>query len=89
MADCRKRDDDGDLRTLSGVFEYCIELVNSTRVENVFEMLSVKPGDRYDSSVQLPESSSKVQGSVRDVPLQGFKNIYAGKIVRKSLVNLE
>ena len=90
MANCWDKKLPGDLAILREIFAYSLELVNSTKTKPLFEILSVKPGDKYDRKCHLVEPFCEVQqGNVEKVCVQGFRNVFVNKVIRQSLVSLE
>ena len=79
----------GYLTILREIFAYSLELVNS-KTKPLFEILSVKPGDKYDRKYHLVEPFCEVQqGNAEKVCVQGFRNVFVNKVIRQSLVSLE
>lgn len=89
METCWEKKQDSDLRILREIFAYCMELANLSRRNKIFAMLEAKPGDNYDRRVHLLELSSKKQGMIRQVCVQGFYNVNTGKVIKQALVILE
>ena len=90
MSDCWDKKLLGDLAILREIFAYSLELVNSTKTKPLFEILSVKTGDKYDRKYHLVEPFCEVQqGNVEKVCVQGFRNVFVNKVIRQSLVSLE
>lgn len=90
MSDCWEKKLLGDLAILREIFAYSLELVNSTKTKPLFEILSVKPGDKYDRKHHLVDPFCEVQqGNVEKVCVQGFRNVFVNKVIRQSLVSLE
>ena len=77
-----------DAGILWEIFEYCIELVNSSRVQAQYSILTVDEGDRFDSDVHTEGPKSRAQGKVIGVYLPGYRNNYNGRIMRKSIVQV-
>ena len=77
-----------DAQILWDIFEYCIELVNSSKTQAKYEVLSVNEGDRFDSDIHTEGPESLAQGKVVTVYLPGYKNTYNGKIIKKSIVQV-
>ncbi len=77
-----------DAEILWEIFEYSIELVNSTKTQARYEVLPVNEGDRFDSDVHTEGPSSLAQGNVVNVYLPGYKNTYNEKIIKKSIVQV-
>ena len=77
-----------DAEILWQVFEYCLELVNSSRAQAGFSVLPVKVGDRFDADIHSEGLNSRAQGKISVVCLPGFRNDYNGRVVRKSIVQV-
>ena len=77
-----------DAQILWDVFEYCIELVNSSKTQAKYEILPVNEGDRFDSDIHTEGPNSLAQGKVVNVYLPGYQNTYNGKIIKKSIVQV-
>ena len=63
-----------------GIWRFCgnsLTLVNSTKSKPLFEILSVKTGDKYDRKYHLVEPFCEVQqGSVEKVCVQGIPQCF-------------
>ncbi len=77
-----------DAQILWDIFEYCIELVNSSKTQAKYEILSVNEGDRFDSDIHTEGPNSLAQGKVVNIYLPGYQNTYNGKIIKKSIVQV-
>lgn len=77
-----------DAEILWEIFEYCIELVNSSKTQAKYEILSVNEGDRFDPDIHTEGPNSMAQGKVLNVYLPGYQNTYNGKIIKKSIVQV-
>lgn len=77
-----------DAQILWDVFEYCIELVNSSKTQAKYEILPINEGDRFDSDIHTEGPNSLAQGKVVNVYLPGYQNTYNGKIIKKSIVQV-
>ena len=77
-----------DAEILWEIFEYCIELVNSSKTQAKYEILSVNEGDRFDPDIHTEGPNSMAQGKVINVYLPGYQNTYNGKIIKKSIVQV-
>ena len=88
LRDCVLRGQQDDAEILWDIFEYCLELVNASRTQAKYEILSVKVGDSFDSDCHTEGPNSKAQGIVREVYLQGYRNTYGDRIMKKSIVQV-
>ena len=88
LRDCVLRRQKDDAAILWDIFEYCLELVNASRTQAKYEILSVKVGDSFDSDCHSEGPNSKAQGIVRKVYLQGYHNTYSDRIMKKSIVQV-
>ena len=77
-----------DAEILWEIFEYCLELVNSSKAQPGYSILPVKEGDRFDFELHSEGSNSRAQGRVSNIYLRGYRNDYNGKIIRKSIVQV-
>lgn len=77
-----------DAEILWEIFEYCLELVNASRIGKGFSILSVNVGDRFDSDIHSEGGAGRAQGKISVVCLPGFQNDYNGNIIRKSIVQV-
>lgn len=77
-----------DAEILWEVFEYSLELVNSSRGQVSYSILPVSDGDRFDSDLHSEAPGSRAQGKVAQVYLPGFRNDYNRRIIRKSIVQV-
>ena len=88
LRDCVLRGQQDDAEILWDIFEYCLELVNASRTQAKYEILSVKVGDSFDSDCHTEGPNSRAQGIVREVYLQGYRNTYGDRIMKKSIVQV-
>ena len=88
LRECVMNNRPQDAETLSEVFEYCLELVNSTKAQAGYSILPVNPGDRFDSDLHSEGPNSRAQGKISNVYLPGFRNDYNRRIIRKSIVQV-
>ena len=77
-----------DAEILWAVFEYCLELVNSSKAQASYSILPVKVGERFDSEIHSEAPGSRAQGKISAVYLPGFQNEYSGRIIKKSIVQV-
>ena len=77
-----------DADILWDIFEYAVELVNSAKTERIYEIMDAKPGAPFDLEVHALAPGSRAQGNVQEVYLLGYRNVYAGRVERKSIVCL-
>ena len=77
-----------DAQILSEVFEYCLELVNSSKAQASYSILPVNVGERFDSDVHSEAPGSRAQGKISVVYLPGYRNDYNGRIIKKSVVQV-
>ena len=82
--ECMRNGRHDDAEILWDIFEYCVELVNSTKEKPRYSILAVDEGDVFDSDFQ----TSRAQGKVIEVYLRGYRNNYNGKVIRKSVVRV-
>lgn len=73
---------------LLNLFSYALDLVNSTKSAPLYDLLTVEPGDDYRTSLHSTTINSPAQGIVQEVLLPGFKNVYTGQVIKRSLVRL-
>lgn len=85
---CLSKGNTRDADILWDIFEYAVELVNSSKTERIYEIMDVKPGVPFDLDVHSLAAGSKAQGNIQEVYLLGYKNVYVGRIERKSIVSL-
>ena len=70
------------------IFTYSLYLVNKTKKEALYEILSTKKGEKFDTYKHALTIDSKAQGNLKEVFLPGFQNLYTKKIIRKSIVTI-
>lgn len=80
---------DPELPVLWQIFVYFIGLCNKSSKEDIYAIENVQQGDEYDYERHAPDQNSKAQGRITEVKLQGYKNIYRDKYVRKSIVHVD
>ena len=85
---CLSQGNTKDAEILWDIFEYDVELVNSAKTERIYEILQVEIGESFDLDVHTLAAGSRAQGNIQEVYLLGYKNIYAGRIERKSIVSV-
>ena len=85
---CLTQGNTKDTDILWDIFEYAVELVNSSKTERIYEIMDVKPGTPFDLDVHSLAPGSKAQGNIQEVYLLGYKNVYVGRIERKSIVSI-
>ena len=88
LRECVMNSRQHDAENLWEVFEYSLELVNSSRAQVSYSILPVNVGDRFDSDVHSEAPGSRAQGKVAQVYLPGFRNDYNRRIIRKSIVQV-
>ena len=88
LRECVTNSRQNDAEILWEVFEYSLELVNSSRAQVSYSILPVNEGDRFDSDVHSEAPGSRAQGNVARVYLLGFRNDYNRRIIRKSIVQV-
>lgn len=88
LRECVMNSRQHDADILWEVFEYSLELVNSSRAQVSYSTLPVNVGDRFDSDVHTEAPGSRAQGRVAQVYLPGFRNDYNRRIIRKSIVQV-
>ena len=88
LRDCIMSGNRQDSEILREIFEYCLELVNSSKVKASYSILPVKVGDRFDSDFHTEAPNSRAQGKISAVYLPGYKNDYNGCIIKKSIVQV-
>lgn len=77
-----------DLPLLEALFQYFLAFANRSYRDSVFERLAVGVGEAFDAKTQFPIPDGKAQGRVAETYVQGFRNLYAKKIVRQTIVKL-
>ncbi len=77
-----------DAEILWDIFAYCVELVNSTKGQDIYTISEVNEGDRFDSDVQTEGPRSRAQGRVLEIYILGYRNNHNGKVIRKSVVRV-
>jgi|GEM_PF-2506147 len=77
-----------DAAILWNIFEYCLQLVNASKTQTIYEIAKVTQGDAFDVDVHTPAGNSRAQGRVQEIYLQGYINVYSHKMERKSIVNI-
>ena len=70
------------------IFTYSLFLVNKTKKEPLYSILSTKMGEKFDTYKHTLTIDSKAQGNLKEVFLPGFQNLYTKKIIRKSIVTI-
>lgn len=88
VRDCALSGDNSDAKILWQIFEFCIELVNSSRAQASYQILPVQAGDRFDPDFQLEGPNSRSQGYISAVLIRGFQNNYNCRVIRKSIVQV-
>lgn len=88
MKECLLKGRNNDAKILWDIFVYCIELVNASKMQTIYQIASVKKGDAFDVDDHLPAVNSRAQGRVQDIYLRGYINVYSKKTERKSIVNI-
>lgn len=88
LRECVMNSRQHDAEILWQVFEYSLELVNSSRAQVSYSILPVSEGDRFDSELHSEAPGSRAQGKVAQVHLPGFRNDYNRRIIRKSIVQV-
>ena len=88
LRECVMNSRQHDAEILWEVFEYSLELVNSSRAQVSYSTLPANVGDRFDSDLHTEAPGSRAQGKVARVYLPGFRNDYNRRIIRKSIVQV-
>lgn len=88
LRECIMNANQHDAEILREIFEYCLELVNASKVQPVYSSLPVNVGDRFDFEVHSEAPGSRAQGKISAVWLPGYRNDYNGRIIRKSIVQV-
>lgn len=88
LRECIMNGNQHDAEILREIFEYCLELVNASKVQSVYSILPVNVGDRFDFEVHSEAPGSRAQGKISSVWLPGYRNDYNGRIIRKSIVQV-
>ena len=88
LKECMMNERRQDVEILWNIFEYCIELVNSSKAQASYSILTVNEGDRFDSDYHTEGPNSKAQGNISKIYLQGYRNNYNGRIIKKSIVQV-
>ena len=85
---CLSRENTADAEILWDIFAYDMELVNCTKTKRIYALLEVEEGTPFDLDVHTLAAGSRAQGTVKEVYLQGYMNVYANHVERKSIVRL-
>ena len=85
---CLAQGDTNDAEILWDIFEYAVELVNSAKTERIYEIMDATPGIPFDLDCHALTAESKAQGTIQEVYLLGYQNIYANRVERKSIVRV-
>ena len=87
--ECVMHDQQQDEEILRAIFVYCLQLVSASKIQARYSLLPVREGDRFDSDVHIEGPNSRAQGRIVRVYLAGYRNDYNGKIIRKSIVQVQ
>ena len=74
--------------TLSAIFDFCFDALNSSSREPIFTRLNTEVGSNFDNRTMTRTSDSKQLGKVKKVLLEGYSN-RVGNVVQPSLVLVE
>lgn len=85
---CLVQGNTSDADVLWDIFEYDLELVNAAKTERIYDIMEAKPGDPFDIDIHALAAGSRAQGNIREVYLLGYKNVYANRVERKSIVKV-
>ncbi|MDO5295363.1 MAG: hypothetical protein Q4F00_01810 [bacterium] len=85
---CISQGNTRDADILWDIFAYAVKLVNASKPEKVYEILQAEPGMPFDLEVHALAPGSRAQGNIREIYLQGYKNVYVGRVEQKSIVSL-
>lgn len=88
LRECVMNNRQQDADILREVFEYCLELVNSSKAQASYSILPVNVGDRFDMDVHSEAPGSRAQGKVSVVYLRGYRNDYNRRVIKKSIVQV-
>ncbi len=73
---------------LWNAFTYSLDLINKTKQEPLYMVLTTKKGEKFDTYKHTLSIDSKAQGNITEVFLPGFQNVYTKKVIRKSIVRI-
>lgn len=96
-------EDFSDIETLNEIFVYFLDFHNSSYPTPLYELLNTKPGDAFDEEqhtkimtreerkaafFDTKKKGNASEGPVKEVVLQGFKNLRNGRILKPSIVRV-
>lgn len=77
-----------DVKYLSDLIYYFIDLYNKTKNEPIYKMQKVSPGDVFDVEEHIRTSSSKAAGKISKVILFGYLNVKTNLVIKNSVVEV-
>jgi len=77
------------LAALARLVEQSLKLVNASRPTPLFVVQDIRLGERFQPNDMQKTPESRQQGTVRAVLLPGYQYLETGKLVKKSLVEVE
>ena len=86
--DAAVADDVDSFKVLWGYFEYACELFNKGRGSEIIVIDTVEVGAPYNVHDYEAVSGSAPRGDIQKIYIRGFKNVYEGKTVVKTLVRV-
>lgn len=86
--DAAVADDVDSFKVLWGYFEYACELFNKGRGSEIIVIDTVDVGATYNVHDYDAVSGSAPRGDIQKIYIRGFKNVYEGKTVVKTLVRV-
>ena len=86
--DAAVADDADSFKVLWGYFEYACELFNKGRGSEIIVIDTVEEGATYNVHDYDAVSGSAPRGDIQKIYIRGFKNVYEGKCVVKTLVRV-
>lgn len=86
--DAAVADDADSFKVLWAYFEYACELFNKGRGSEIIVIDTVEVGAPYNVHDYEAVSGSAPRGDIQKIYIRGFKNVYEGKSVTKTLVRV-
>ena len=77
------------IAALARLVEQSLKLVNASRPTPLFAVQDIRIGERFQPNDMQKTPESRQQGTVRAVLLPGYQYLETGKLVKKSLVEVE
>lgn len=89
MKECVSNTNESDVYSfIHKLFLYCIDCFNSTKTKKIYEEDGVVSGSPYNIQRHILAKGSPTQGSIGEILLRGYENVYANKVQRPSIVML-